>query len=281
MRSNYLKNSLLIILLVTLVFGLTSIKVVNAEESGETNISSEEDMIEHIYSNLLERNSEFTLTYNGSWDKIYHNNLDEIFGKVFKIDDKNTSDDFDYLKGDVKMYRLSAAGNSKMSKLTFTVKYRETKEQLNKVNEFVESSLKSLKLTKKSDYSKVKAIHDFIIKRTTYDSSYSKYTAYDAMNGSAVCQGYSLLFYKMATEAGIPCRYVTSSNHAWNIVKLDKKWYHIDLTWDDPISKKPVLQYTYFLFGSKNADSTHQLSSEYTTKSFTKNYPISKTNYTK
>lgn len=272
---------LFIMLTIFAVVGLMQGTVVSAKEGQEVTITSEKEFIKAIYNNLVVRNTEFTICYNGSWEDIYTGNLDGVFQKVFRIDDKETTDDFDYLKGNVKMYRLSASGNSKLSKFTFTVRYRETDEQLAKVNDYVSSTIADLKLDGKSDYQKIKAIHDHIINHTKYDKTYKKYTAYDAIKGSAVCQGYSLLFYKMATEAGIPCRYVTSSDHAWNIVKLGKKWYHIDVTWDDPIASKPMLVYTYFLFGSKQVDETHTLSAEYTTASFKKAYPISKVKYKK
>ena len=28
-------------------------------------------------------------------------------------------------------------------------------------------------------------------------------------------------------------------NHIWNLIKIDGKWYHVDVTWDDPIMDKP------------------------------------------
>ena len=28
---------------------------------------------------------------------------------------------------------------------------------------------------------------------------------------------------------------VSSYMHIWNVVKINDKWYHIDLTWDDPV----------------------------------------------
>ena len=28
---------------------------------------------------------------------------------------------------------------------------------------------------------------------------------------------------------------VTGGSHAWNIVKIKNKWYHVDCTYDDPI----------------------------------------------
>ena len=40
-----------------------------------------------------------------------------------------------------------------------------------------------------------------------------------------------------------------STGHIWNAVYYDNKWVHIDLTWDDPVSKdkKDYLFHTYFL----------------------------------
>ena len=279
MEKKNFEKVLFVMLAIFALVGLMQGTVVNAKEGIEVTITSEKEFIKAIYDNLLVRNTEFTIGYNGSWGDIYKGDLDEVFQKVFRIDDKETSDDFDYLKGNVKMYRLSASGNSKHSKFTFVVEYRETAGQLAKVNDYVSSTLEDLNLDGKSTYQKVKAIHNHIINNTKYDKTYKKYSAYNAINGSAVCQGYSLLFYKMAIEAGVPCRCVTSDNHAWNIVKLGKKWYHIDVTWDDPISSKPMLVYTYFLFGSKQVDKTHTLSDEFTTAAFKKAYPISKVKY--
>ena len=87
--------------------GLMQGTVVNAKEGIEVTITSEKEFIKAIYDNLLVRNTEFTIGYNGSWGDIYKGDLDEVFQKVFRIDDKETSDDFDYLKGNVKQYRLS------------------------------------------------------------------------------------------------------------------------------------------------------------------------------
>lgn len=30
------------------------------------------------------------------------------------------------------------------------------------------------------------------------------------------------------------------------MVNIDGKWYHVDLTWDDPISSRDVLRYDYY-----------------------------------
>ena len=38
-------------------------------------------------------------------------------------------------------------------------------------------------------------------------------------------------------------------NHVWNALKLNDGWYHLDLTWDDPITTtgQNLLEYHYFL----------------------------------
>ena len=40
-----------------------------------------------------------------------------------------------------------------------------------------------------------------------------------------------LFFEKM----GLKSYRVSSYLHIWNVVKIKDKWYHIDLTWDDPV----------------------------------------------
>lgn len=56
-----------------------------------------------------------------------------------------------------------------------------------------------------------------------------------------VCDGYARAYKILMDKAGIPTDYVSGSNrfnsnlsgHAWNLVKLDGTWYHVDVTWDD------------------------------------------------
>ena len=54
-----------------------------------------------------------------------------------------------------------------------------------------------------------------------------------------VCQGYALLALKMLRELGIETLYVVgevnTGPHAWNLVKVDGEWYHLDTTWNDPV----------------------------------------------
>ncbi len=104
-----------------------------------------------------------------------------------------------------------------------------------------------------NEYEKAKYIHDYIINHCRYpdpdaDGSYSDttyFTAYGALvNGKAVCEGYSKAFYLLCKEVGIESLFVIGEadgiGHMWNMVKCDGKWYHIDLTWDDPVNDKNI-----------------------------------------
>lgn len=89
-----------------------------------------------------------------------------------------------------------------------------------------------------SDAEKLLALHDYLAQHVSYDTTLSNYSAFDALvNRSAVCQGYTLAYKVLLDEIGIESTYAHSvaMNHIWNVVKLDGQWYHVDVTWDDPL----------------------------------------------
>ena len=121
----------------------------------------------------------------------------------------------------------------------------------------------------------VRAIHDYIVNTLTYDPyTEESYAALEAAagryqygpnitlaSGYGVCQDYAELFQIMCLRAGIPCRFVTGmaggDSHAWNQVYLDGTWYYVDTTWDDPISRTPVLRHDYYLVDANTLVKTH------------------------
>ena len=108
-----------------------------------------------------------------------------------------------------------------------------------------------------SEYDKVRAAHDYIVNTVDYgyskDSRPGKPLHYDALLlQKGVCADYAYAYQALLGRMGIYCEYVEGSgkyagteDHAWNIVRLDDKYYHVDCTWDDPIGGS--LRYTYFL----------------------------------
>lgn len=88
-----------------------------------------------------------------------------------------------------------------------------------------------------SEAEKALAVHDYLVAHNSYDHSMKKYSAYNCLvNQSSTCQGYALAYiYIMRDLLGMECSVVISDtqNHSWNYLKVDGKWYHVDLTADD------------------------------------------------
>lgn len=140
---------------------------------------------------------------------------------------------------------------------TFTMGYRTTAEQEAELDEKVADILAELNVFSATDYEKIKAVHDYIIANVTYNLNGSdlKYSAYGAgVQGEAVCEGYSLLMYRLLSELGINVRLIPGTanggGHMWNLVELYGKYYYVDVTFDDGMIDK----YTYFLKGSEDFD---------------------------
>lgn len=109
---------------------------------------------------------------------------------------------------------------------------------------------------------KAKLVHDYLAKTVSYD--YTDYyantvslenaSAYSALvKHTAVCEGYALAYRLLMNMLGVPTIMVSGTNHAWNMVNLNGKWYHVDVTWDDPkttmngVDIGETLRYDYFL----------------------------------
>ncbi|MBE5859079.1 MAG: hypothetical protein E7301_02990 [Butyrivibrio sp.] len=91
-------------------------------------------------------------------------------------------------------------------------------------------------------------VHDYYCSKVDYDhdatSSYYSiaHTAWGALySGKAVCDGYSLgyemILDALDIEAMVIAGQGNGGGHAWNIVKLDGRWYEVDTTWDGQTSK--------------------------------------------
>lgn len=176
--------------------------------------------------------------------------------------------------------------------LGFKITYDTTLEQENavgkRIGELFAQWETAYGFSSLSDYERLKVIYDYICENVVYDydnlanSSYMlKYSAYAALiNGTAVCQGYANLLYRMALEAGLDTRiisgYGNGGAHAWNIVKLDGKYYYLDATWDAPYFD---FGYRWFLLGSNSFHLDHAPDAEFKTKDFLAQYSIDAADY--
>ena len=90
-----------------------------------------------------------------------------------------------------------------------------------------------------SDLEKAMFLHDYICNAYEYDTSYKIYDAYQFMKEKkGVCQAYTELYGYLLKQCGISVDYASSTdmNHIWNLVFINGSWYHVDVTWDDPLN---------------------------------------------
>ena len=251
-----------------------------------------------IQNNTVNRNKNFYILAKITFDKPVNINrlnkyADDLVEKAMSEELAKTSSAGDYLKFSWDEYKKSISGYylyeySKYNyylKITYKFTYYTTYGQemiLDRdVKEFVENNIDF----NDSNLEKVSKIYNYISNNVKYnknigDIKYSAYSAYE--NKSAICQGYSTLLYKMLKEADIEnVRIIRSSTHSWNIVKIGDMYYHLDATWEATTKKKG--DYNYFLKGSNEIKklNSHRIYSEYNTKKFKKNYPISNKDYMK
>lgn len=118
-----------------------------------------------------------------------------------------------------------------------------------------------------SDYEKVLAVHDYIITSSRYDRlnadsntvPQEEHEAYGVLvKGIGVCDSYAKAVKLLLDKAEVWCMLVEGSkaeadgqrlsdvDHAWNIVKLDREYYHVDTTWDDVSEDKDSTDLVYY-----------------------------------
>ncbi len=274
-----------------------SLPVISASCKGEANFAAEpvyyesiDDFVNELRSKVVAREGTIVLGYkcNAGLDESFY---DEISDKLFAH--TGNPKEGDYLWFTFEEYDVSSSGyisnGSYYYTFVYTVTYYSNAEQEAEVDRRVAEIVSDIKAKSKTEYETFKAIYDFICQNVEYDytnlinpAHKLKYSAYAALvNKTAVCQGYANLFYRLALECGLDSRIVSGySNltaHAWNIVKIDGKYYNIDATWDS--SRKQLgISYSYYLLGTDNFDN-HISHDKYLTNEFTTAYPISKDDY--
>lgn len=136
-----------------------------------------------------------------------------------------------------------------------------------------------------TDEEKLLALHDALVCHVSYSKEStgkyknSIYTAYGAIvEGAGVCQSYALAYECLARLAGIQDIHLVSNTiHSWNMVKLDGNWYHIDATFDDPVSDvNGRVLHKYFLISDKKLSENDKSGSHGT---WAPNYSAESTKY--
>lgn len=150
--------------------------------------------------------------------------------------------------------------NTETQKYDINIEYRFTDVQLEQMNYEVVKKADSIMLgitDDMTDYDKLKYFHDYLITNTesNVNDEYSDTMYGTLIRKKALCEGYAKTFSYLCNRAGIKNLIVTGYTgvaHMWNMVKLGDKWYHVDVTWDNPDKRiseyfPDLIQYQYLL----------------------------------
>lgn len=143
-------------------------------------------------------------------------------------------------------------------KVTLKIEHIYSNNDIKLINAKVEEIEKEIWNSSMSNEDKIKEAHNYIINNSKYDKDrsdnnivkYKSDTAYGSLlEGYSLCGGYTDAMELFLEDMGIKSYKISSENHVWNAVNLNNAWYHLDLTWDDPITTdgSDILEYNFFL----------------------------------
>lgn len=155
-----------------------------------------------------------------------------------------------------------------LGKITLEKSNLYTEEEIQILNQIVDNILVSVTNDQMNNKEKIKAIHDYIINHTVYDQENSNLIKQNIetseglishkasgplISGIGLCGGYSDAMAIFLNKLGIQNYKIANDTHVWNLVNLDGTWYHLDLTWDDPVldTKENILIHDFFLISTE------------------------------
>jgi len=163
-------------------------------------------------------------------------------------------------------YKIINRTIDSLGKVTIDINKFYTEEETIIVNNEIDKIISKIIKSNMSDKEKITAFHNYIIDNTKYDMDYINNNSNDLHSKShtaigvlsynkALCRGYSHTMAVFLNKLKIPNYRISNNEHIWNLVKLDNKWYHLDLTWDDPVASKDIRLSTFLLISNDKLSS--------------------------
>ena len=207
-----------------------------------------DDFVPYTYEDLL--NIYFTVLNNGTDTFTFYcpDEYTECLSDVSKISEDETilTSITNYVHpynsfSNIKVKRDSSG------EITINVTHLYTDEEIELVNEKIDNIMGEIISADMDNQEKIKTFHDYIINNTKYDSNYEKGSGNKdsskanglLFNNIAICGGYADTMAIFLSKININNYKVASEYHVWNALYLEdeQKWVHLDLTWDDPVTK--------------------------------------------
>ena len=227
-------------------------------------VQTTNDFEANNYQELL--NIYYTVVSSGVYDFTFKCDYDDCLNDVDYI--SNSQQILSNINSFVHPYNSFSSIETKyntVGQVDIHVNKLYTEDDIAKIDEKIDIINKKYIKNETNNIKIIRTIHDYIINTTKYDSDrsdlkivkYKSNIAYGPLiEGYGLCGGYTDAMALFLDYYNIPNFKVITENHVWNVVKINDKWYHLDLTWDDPVasSGKDVLEHTFFLITTKKLE---------------------------
>lgn len=201
---------------------------------------------------------------------ITQSNIGEVVSNLL-----NTNPQLFYINSRYSYSYNPSSGEVTTLRFTYDGTEEEIREKQQEVDAAIEEAMESVQSSALTEEEIALAYHDYLVSNIAYayddylagtmkDSVYNIYGA--LVEQEAVCQGYALAYLYFLQKEGITCGIASSdaANHAWNLIKIDGKWYHADATWDDPVyDNLGRVYHTYFLISTETLLADESSKSDY------------------
>ena len=182
-----------------------------------------------------------------------------------------------YLGREISIVRYSGSGERILIEPSYTLSREIIRDFNGRIESGVNELICRLDLGGVSDIEAVRRLHDYLASEAEYDdealgerkkgrliSAHSVIGIFSKQ--CAVCDGISKTVKLVLNSLNIPCIVVAgqsafeedNGSHAWNIVKIGGKAYHLDMTWDINLSRNGRISYEYFLISDQEAARDHE-----------------------
>lgn len=244
------------------------------KEEKEVTLTASNDYTRDYDFNYVKRTDDFTPSNYQDLLNIYYtvlNSGEEEFSFYCTDEYSECINDVDSLANNQKVlstinnfvhpfnsFRHLETSYDDYGKVTLKIEHIYSNNDIKLINAKVKEIEKEIWNSSMSNEDKIKEAHNYIINNSKYDKDrsdnnivkYKSDTAYGSLlEGYSLCGGYTDAMELFLEDMGIKSYKISSENHVWNAVNLNNAWYHLDLTWDDPITTdgSDILEYNFFL----------------------------------
>lgn len=223
--------------------------------------NNKNDLYNIIYTGLNSGSTEFYFYCNNE----YKTCLDDVHSIA---NDASILSVINNLVSPFNSYNKLYIETNQLGKVIIKLDRLYSEEEITSINQKLDTIEKEIITENMAAKDKIKAMHDYLITHSVYDSERAdkikagtdtspKYESHKAvgplMQGITLCSGYSDAMKIYLDRLNIPNYKIANTEHIWNLIYIDGKWLHMDLTWDDPVTpdKQNLLLHTFFLIDTK------------------------------